>query len=206
MKLHHFRYNRLLRWLFRFRKRCGYGIHSPFAYNLVTGVIYEDGQYYAYDELTKLASHHTSDLRLKDNRLLFRLVNNAQPKSGIIISPSLDLSEYYLRYGKRACNWTTCYDLPISQLLEHLASLPSADFIYLDAAQFTTYIWQHICSTISPNGLIVIRGIHQDAHIFDLWTECIQDESVRVTFDLYDFALVFFEERLNKENYIINYF
>ena len=38
---------RPLRWLLRFRKRCGYGIHSPFAFQFVTGVIYEKGAYFA---------------------------------------------------------------------------------------------------------------------------------------------------------------
>ena len=28
-------------WLYRFRHRCGYGVHSPFAFNLITHVIYE---------------------------------------------------------------------------------------------------------------------------------------------------------------------
>ena len=27
-------------WLYRFRHRCGYGVHSPFAFNLITHVIY----------------------------------------------------------------------------------------------------------------------------------------------------------------------
>ena len=29
-------------WLRRFRHRCGYGVHSPFAFNLITQVIYEN--------------------------------------------------------------------------------------------------------------------------------------------------------------------
>ena len=28
-------------WLSRFRHRCGYGVHSPFAFSLITQVIYE---------------------------------------------------------------------------------------------------------------------------------------------------------------------
>lgn len=42
---------RPLRWLLRFRHRRGYGIHSPFAFSFVTGVVYEQGTYYAYPEL-----------------------------------------------------------------------------------------------------------------------------------------------------------
>ena len=38
-------------WLYRFRHRCGYGVHSPFAFNLITHVIYETTPYYKYKEL-----------------------------------------------------------------------------------------------------------------------------------------------------------
>ena len=38
-------------WLYRFRHRCGYGVHSPFAFNLITHVIYETTPYYKYREL-----------------------------------------------------------------------------------------------------------------------------------------------------------
>ena len=38
-------------WLRRFRHRCGYGVHSPFAFNLITQVIYENTPYYKYKDL-----------------------------------------------------------------------------------------------------------------------------------------------------------
>ena len=73
-------------WLYRFRHRCGYGVHSPFAFNLITHVIYETTPYYKYKEL---ASEQKRLMPQKDRawgyeslkvkRLLFRLVNYAQP-------------------------------------------------------------------------------------------------------------------------------
>lgn len=53
---------RPLIWLSRFRYRCGYGVHSPFAFSLITDVIYEKMPYYAYDLLKaeqKKADHNT---------------------------------------------------------------------------------------------------------------------------------------------------
>lgn len=38
-------------WLSRFRHRCGYGVHSPFAFGLITDVVYERRPYYAYANL-----------------------------------------------------------------------------------------------------------------------------------------------------------
>lgn len=60
--------NPLLRW---WRSR-GHGIHSPYAYRLVTSVLPERGRYHAYDEIEKMSDPS----RLK---LLFRLVCEFKP-------------------------------------------------------------------------------------------------------------------------------
>ena len=71
-------------WLSRFRYRCGYGVHSPFAFSLITDVIYEYTPYYAYHALQeeqrkKVRECGWSKSRGKINRFLFRLVNKVQP-------------------------------------------------------------------------------------------------------------------------------
>ena len=38
-------------WLMRIRHRCGYGVHSPFAFRFLTDVVYERTPYYAYSTL-----------------------------------------------------------------------------------------------------------------------------------------------------------
>ena len=38
-------------WLLRFRHRRGYGVHSPFAFNFITDVVYQRLPYYKYCEL-----------------------------------------------------------------------------------------------------------------------------------------------------------
>ena len=81
------RLSRCWHWLLRFRHRCGYGIHSPFAFGFVTGVIYERAVYYAYAELAHAyACAQQPPLRLKDYKLLFRLANFQRPDSCCISS------------------------------------------------------------------------------------------------------------------------
>ena len=69
-------------WLHRIRHRCGYGIHSPFAFALVTQVLYNPGEYYAYRKLSMLHPWYVRWFRLRPlavHRLLFRLANYWQP-------------------------------------------------------------------------------------------------------------------------------
>lgn len=49
----------------------GFGIHSPFAFRFVTRVLREDGEYYAYRELRRIAH---SGARFADLSLLFRII------------------------------------------------------------------------------------------------------------------------------------
>jgi len=71
---------RIGNWCRRFRHRCGYGVHSPSDFFLITSVIYEAGEYYAYRSLRDSAPPASlPHYRGKVNRLLFRLVNHFRP-------------------------------------------------------------------------------------------------------------------------------
>lgn len=99
-------------WLYRFRHRCGYGVHSPFAFNLITHVIYETTPYYKYRELAaeqkKLAPQKDrmwSYESVKVKRLLFRLVNYAQPAT-IVDAGIPAASSLYLKAAKEGADYT----------------------------------------------------------------------------------------------------
>ena len=104
-------------WLYRFRHRCGYGVHSPFAFNLITHVIYESTAYYKYEELAKAQKQLEleKDRRWKYEskkvkRLLFRLVNYTQPET-IVDAGTLAASALYLKAGKEGADYTSASDL-----------------------------------------------------------------------------------------------
>ena len=78
---------RFSRWLTRWRHRCGYGVHSPWAFSWITEVIYNDFAYYAYAPLHRRRLLPAADpealagaLNEKDDRLLFRLANAAEAR------------------------------------------------------------------------------------------------------------------------------
>lgn len=55
----------------------GFGIHSPFAYRFVTRVLREDGEYYAYTSLRRVA---VTGRRFRNISLIFRLVCEFRPR------------------------------------------------------------------------------------------------------------------------------
>lgn len=196
---------RVLRWLIRFRKRCGYGIHSPFAFDLVTGVIYEKGCYYAYRELSSWRVTQPSRLRLKDDQLLFRLANYVSPSTALAVGEQLEVSLAYLQAGCRHCQWQT-FAAASPSLADGLAAWPQVDLVYLDQPELLPAVFPLLLPRVSEKTLIIVRNIRKNKGTTRQWREVLAHEKVRVSFDLYDFGLLFFESRLNKENYIINYF
>ena len=207
MKIHSYIYNKVWRpviRLLRFRHRCGYGIHSPFAWAKVTGVVYERGLYYAYAPLLTahpMGSGRHDGMTLGDLRLLFRLSNDTHPRRGhIIVGKDLAAPEAYIRSGCESCEWTTAEAAPPT-----LPKGETLDFGYLDAPEAWPALAEQAVEQLSNGGALVIRGIHRHAADRTAWHRLQAQQRVRVTFDLYEFGLVYVEQRLNKEDYIISY-
>ena len=191
---------RPLRWLRRFRKRCGYNIHSPFAFNFVTGVIYEAGTFYAYAPLESKGVNIPRRARLKDDRLVFRVVNFAAPRSIAAFGPDTSAFRHtcdYIRAARRCPLYIN------NEAALNAAEVP--DFLYTDCEDWAHYVEVLLQHTHDGTALL-IKGIYRSKASREAWKSLIARTDVRVTFDLYDFGICFFEKRLNKENFTINYY
>lgn len=188
---------RLLRW----RHRCGYGIHSPFAFAKVTGVIYERGTYYAYAPLQSAYPCPPRDMTHGDLRLLLRLSNETHPRRGWIIDRSgTDAPGDYLKAGCTSCRWMSfTADAPPS------STDATTDFAYIDTREHPTEWMDAALSHLTDGGAIIVRGIYRTEAARGAWQWLKEQDRVRVTFDLYDFGIAYVERRLNKENYIVSY-
>ena len=185
---------RIARWVVRFRKRKGYGVHSPFAFNFITNVIYEDGCFYAYKEFKDtygLSVHRFC--RLKDYQLLFRLANYQQAKVACMVGKTGD--ELLQKVLKKGC----------MQM-----SLCKTEF--LESGKYDLIIayddWEHQADTLlnhlNNNGVLIVKGLDKNKKNF--WQKLLQQPQAQVAFDLYDFGIVFYRPDLQRQHYVVNYF
>lgn len=197
-------------WLCRFRHRCGYGVHSPFAFNLITEVIYEKTPYYKYNDLAeeekRLALQKDKNWRYeskKVKRLLFRLVNYVQPATVIDAGVSA-ASSLYLQAAKEDAGYTAA-----SQLSElFLESGVPVDFLYLHHHRRPEFVEEvfRICSArTTSRSVFVIGGIRYTSAMYDLWKRMKGHERAGITFDLYDLGIIFFDKAKIKQDYIVSF-
>lgn len=201
---------RPLVWLFRFRHRCGYGVHSPFAFNLITQVIYERAAYYEYSTLAQEQKALKPSKNpewgyesLKVKRLLFRLVNYAQPHTVVDVG-RLSASALYLKAAKRDMDYVGATDT--TELF--LESGVPVDFLYLHdyrSPELVEKVLQVCLNRTADSSLFVIEGVGYTRRMHELWKRLQQDERVGITFDLYDLGLLFFDRGKIKQDYIVNF-
>lgn len=185
---------RALARLSRLNRRKGYGIHSPWAYNLVTQVIYERGAYAVYDELRV---RHGRRRQERDDCLMLRLVNDLQPRCALCVGAD-SVTQDYLRAGSRQCSFIIGGN--------DTSAWPGGalDLIYIDTTRYETLL-QPALSCLSARALLIVRHLRRTKADFHAWKGLIESEKVRVSFDLYDIGLAYTEQRLNKQDYVIYY-
>ncbi len=221
-----------MRKLRKIRHRKGYGVHSPFAYNLITKVIEEKAGYYAYQRIEDL--HRTlcdkSNFGKNKCRLLFRLCNRFKPHTIIECGSKGGYSTLYMQQGCKAAHVyciepdnirhataeqilmhipgnTTFVNLPITDGFVHCLSIvPKPDFIFIHSHPSVQY-YREILHTLKPalseRSIVVADGIRHNKEILRTWQQFSHDEQIRVTFDLYNIGIAFCNPALNKQNYIV---
>lgn len=197
-------------WLSRIGKRQGYGVHSPFAFYLITQVIHQQTPYYKYKELReaekylkrmKNADWMYEPLRLK--RMLFRLANYAKAHT-ILDVGRVAASSLYLKAARSQADYRAASQ-PDELFLD--TDMP-VDFLYLH--DYTRPDWMEevfeVCaSRTTSDSLFVVEGISYTPAMKKLWEKMQQDERVGVTFDLYEVGILCFDRSLNKQRYVVNF-
>lgn len=194
---------RFYRWL-RYRK--GFGVHSPFVFNLITKVIEERCPYYCFYDIAlsrkKQVLHNA--IQPRQGELLFRLTNYFQPSNILQIGPSQSLSALYLtsyRTGLECVSLEKEYARLLPDILQEMETL---DFVFFNRTiEQNLYIGLfYECSNHINNGTVfVCDGINASCEMKKTWKKICSDERVTVSVDLYSMGIVFFNRKLHKQDY-----
>ena len=202
---------RIWNWCRRFRYRCGYGVHSPSDFFLITSVIYESRPYYAYDRLK--ASSGLKSLphyREKVNKLLFRLVNFFRPASLIEVGEGNGEAFRYMNNARTSMVSVSLKgeekDETLHRLQMELKRLEKVDFLHIAFTPYYKEIFELVFPYLHDESCVVVGDIYTSKERKTWWKELTNDERVRISFDLYDIGLLLFEEKRFKQNYIVNFF
>lgn len=185
----------------RIRHRNGYGVHSPFAYGFIKGVVYEHAHYYAYKNLKKRRRkrrHGERGLSAHADKLMFRIANYCHPAQASLIGIRSALTAEYVAAGssKAAISIYPVADSLPTRAHEFVYAAPGTDF--LTAFHITA-------QSCNDNTFFAAAGIHSSRRTQSNWKEICADPKAIVTFDLHEIGLVFFNKNLNKQNYTVSF-
>lgn len=194
---------RLMVWLYRWRHCRGFGIQSPSDYRFVCYVVNEHWPYYAYSDLKPFEeSVGTRWHRL--GLFFFRLSNYWHPQSAVLCGRGMHVFRPYLSMGCRRTSVT------VSESADDI-SLPSdcrtcGPVIWIvSASEASGALLERILGLSVPEWVLVVVGIHRSRGSVRLWKRLLGDPRVRITFDLYDAGVVFFDKSRAKQNYTVNF-
>lgn len=212
------------RWWFRLKQSRGYGIHSQFAFNLITNVLYQKYNYYAFHDIPKILREHglQSYGETDFNHLSFRLVNHFKSKRILEINSGMGVNTCYLTSVASDIH-CTCVEKEmnsveaakkllagagsrcefVSALQEDSMGSYDAIFISLKEKESMQYLSIDSLLQLShDNTFWIIYPISRDKNKH-FWTDIVKDERINITFDLKTTGIVLSRPSFHKMHYFV---
>lgn len=193
-------------WISRLVHRRGFGVQSPFAYNLICNVVNEKGMYYSYEHLQQARMKKPkSELRnnLKSDKLLFRLANYIQPAIMIFPEEGFSMSKCYAMSGCKAARTVSYNDW--HELLQLTEWGIQTELLYIRGDVCDEKTLLDIIPQMHEHSLLIVENIYKNKKAKHLWHILIESSSAILTFDLYSCGLVLFNRKYVKQHYIASF-
>lgn len=172
----------------RFRHKRGFGVHSPFMFNLILNVIRDKEKQFTYPDSIEKGNKLNSRER-KVFRLLSRLIRYLRVRRVACVGYNAGLlAEYLSRVYQDA---TILPNLP--------QRLTEADFIYL-GRRAEEFLGEDYNPNFKGNcRYMVIADIYKNKFNGRLWRQ--YSEKATVTVDMMWYGLLFFDEKIQQGRY-----
>ncbi len=216
----------LIRFIHRKRHGAGFGVHSPFAFNLILETINTSHSYYIYEENRKIIDNAGLEKKadLKYAELIYRLINRFNSKDILEIGSGLGINTLYMNVHSEQTtlmcveqdeNKSEIARLLLANKMKNIIftnTLPtkknSFDAVFWDLMQYPLQeeeTLNSIYNTIKSDGFIVVNHISHNLKNKKVWQEIIQLDELTMSFDLGAIGIGFFKPSLPKLNYDLYY-
>lgn len=207
----------------------GFGVHSPWAYELIEFVINEKLPYYAYEDLYSFwekAPQYLPQYPQSRDELLFRLVNRFNPGFILEVGTGAGVSTGYLAsVSKESRVVTVDHTHPaVKEVRRNLKRIPNIEYIatedvlqtvqtILDGPMMPKFVhvahtsqWRQVVELLIPrmesDAVIVVEDLGKKEKK-EWWKGVIQNERVGVTFQMSKVGLLFFDLKKTKQHYLL---
>ena len=248
-----------------------HGVHSPFVFDLLTKVIHQKGEYYAYEKMERqrqVLLNNPAEIEVTDfgagrsglqittrviknkrrkisdiarhslqpekyAKLLFRLVNNFQPKQVLELGTSLGVTTLYQNIPIPHAQFITLEGCPniaaIAQehfikfeqknikiivgnfdetLAKALIEMPLLDYVFFDGNhryEPTIRYFNECMNHIHEGTVFIFDDIHWSKEMEEAWNEIKQDSRVTISIDLFKIGIVFFRKGQVKQDFVLRF-
>lgn len=186
------------RFFLRKKQSKGYGIHSPFAFDLITNLLYSPYGYYAYTDIARELSNKLVS-PTEYNRLSFRLVNHFKVKKILEINPENEVNRLFIK----AASSNICYSSVDEKALHNVMnSVYDAIFINIKPESYSHLSVERLLKFSNKNTFWVLNHIEikRGKHF---WRDIVDDSRVSITFDMKEKGIAFLDLSYHKSHYLI---
>jgi hypothetical protein len=179
----------------------GHGIHSPFAYQLVTNVIHSPHKYYAFfdieNQLPDIGKRNKTTVAF--NQLSFRLVRHFSAKNVLKINFDDSVNKMFIAAAHQNAH---CICVKTDEMNINSFENRSFDAIFIHSGENKMPTVETLFSFSHDNTFWVVRQINSKQGK-PFWRSILRDERVKVTFDLKETGIVFLQSAQHKLNYYV---
>lgn len=207
----------MLNTIQRIRHSKGFGVHSPFAFNFITNVIYSKHWYYAFIDLDYILNANNIDLHFKKlHHLSYRLIQYFKPKSVLEIGSDIGINTLYICHSPEVelCDCIEKDDESISLAKKMLKEIDRSANFYgtIDTTRRYDSIFVNLYNESidietlfemsNLNAFWVVYGIKSRSSK-RFWKSIVGDSRVSVTFDMNGIGIAILNKYYKKQNYLI---
>ncbi|QZE14685.1 hypothetical protein K4L44_02100 [Halosquirtibacter laminarini] len=206
----------LIKRFLRFkRKRVhkkGHGIHSPFLFSLITGVIDNPHRYYLYDNIDQmyqrfveknnntLASNIDSILpSIKILYCIHRLLNEFQPSKIYFSGRDIELFKPVFEAVSDTVEILSLDDYVKSRkkIIDETCILFCNESL---SAKFAKLIQNIVCPDV-----VIFHGLHWGVDVDNMWEDMVNDSPITASLESRELGIAFSDQKLNKQNFYIKF-